>query len=133
MTAVSTLVFDVSYAPTANEPTRSGKGYWIYKFPGLLLHFAEYAFNAETVVPLFPDRIQIKRWFWVDPDQAKIRCVDADDILRSANQVIDEDLDICERVFNNLRAGVYGPGVLSNLAEPGTAYFQTLVENALEG
>ena len=86
--------FDVTYSPTEDEPTRMGKGYWIYKFPGLLLHFADYAFNAETVIPVTVDGVDIKRWFWINQDEAKTRGVEADALIESASQIMNEDLEI---------------------------------------
>ncbi|MFV2033251.1 MAG: SRPBCC family protein, partial [Gammaproteobacteria bacterium] len=42
--------FDVSYNPRRGDQTRAGRGFWIYKFPGLLLHFSEYSCNVESVI-----------------------------------------------------------------------------------
>ena len=44
-----------------------------------------------------------------------------------------EDLAICEAVQRNLEAGVYRAGVISAEREPGTAFFQRLVREALDG
>jgi len=124
--------FDVSYT-RGEDQSRSGRGFWIYKFPGLLLHFAEYSFNAETVLPIAPDRIELKRWFWVDTEKARAGGVDPAAIKPASERVMDEDIAICERVQCNLASGVYPGGHLSKSQEPGTIFFQRLVRDALAG
>ena len=124
--------FDVSYGE-GDDSSRAGKAFWIYKFPGLLLHFAEYAFNAETVLPLAVDAIELRRWFWSHADKAAAQGVDTASIRPNSEKVMDEDVGICELVQRNLAAGVYPGGQLSPKQEPGTVYFQQLVRGALDG
>ena len=124
--------FDVSY-DGGDDPSRAGTGFWIYKFPGLLLHFADYAFNAETVFPERYDRLRLRRWFWSNANKARAQGVDANEIRPNSEKVIDEDIAICELVQRNLAAGVYPGGQLSTSQEPGTVYFQQLVRAALGG
>jgi len=119
--------FDVTYSASVEDPTRQGAGYWIYKYPGLLLHFSEFSFNAECVMPESAGEIALKRWFWINRNQAQRRGVTADSLVQSARTVIQEDLQICERVYENLAAEIYQPGVLSVADEPGTIFFQSLV------
>ncbi len=121
--------FDVTYSASAQDPSRLGKGFWIYKFPGLLLHFSESTFNAESVVPISESRIALKRWFWSYPEGQSESDADPREAVSSASRVMDEDLDICERVFENLSAGIYQNGILSTQDEPGTRYFQSLVRD----
>ncbi len=122
--------FDVSY-DEGDDQSRAGKAFWIYKFPGLLLHFADYAFNAETVLPLAVDTIELRRWFWSQAEEAAAHGVDAESIRPNSEKVMDEDVAICELVQRNLAAGVYPGGQLSPVQEPGTVYFQQLVRAAL--
>ena len=124
--------FDVSYSDGKDE-SRSGKGFWIYKFPGLLLHFAEYAFNAESVFPLDANSIRLQRWFWSHAEKAARHGVDTASIRPNSEQVIDEDIGICESVQVNLASGAYPGGLLSARQEPGTIYFQQLARRALAG
>ncbi|MGI9319587.1 MAG: aromatic ring-hydroxylating oxygenase subunit alpha [bacterium] len=119
--------FDVTYSASAADPSRQGKGFWIYKFPGLLLHFSENTFNAESVIPLSERSIALKRWFWSLPPKASRSKTDPQEAVSSASRVMDEDLQICERVFENLSAGIYSSGVLSTTDEPGTQFFQKIV------
>jgi choline monooxygenase len=124
--------FDVTYAPSAADPSRRGAGFWIYKFPGLLLHFSDYAFNLEIVVPTGPRTVFLRRWFWCAEALAAERGTSARAAIDSAEQVMGEDLEICELVQKNLEAGVYETGRLSPTEEVGTIYFQRLVREALE-
>ena len=119
--------FDVSYCTSAADPSRSGKGLWIYKFPGLLLHFSDNTFNAECVIPIDEGKISLRRWFWSLPKERSSLDVDPSEAVSSASIVMDEDLKICEQVFKNLSAGIYRSGVLSTHDESGTQYFQELV------
>ena len=123
--------FDVTYSPSAADPSRHGKGFWIYKFPGWLLHFSDYAFNMEVVVPLGPRRIRLQRWFWCADELAAQRGTTAQEAIDSAEAVMAEDLEICELVQMNLDAGLYECGRLSSSEEVGTIYFQSLVREAL--
>jgi choline monooxygenase len=122
--------FDVSYGEGADQ-SRAGKGFWIYKFPGLLLHFAEFAFNAESVIPLDPGNIHLQRWFWSHAEKARLHGVETKSIRPNSERVIDEDIAICERVQANLESGCYPGGQLSAAQEPGTIYFQQQVRAAL--
>ena len=122
--------FDVSYSD-GRDQSRAGNGFWIYKFPGLLLHFAEYAFNAETVFPLDVDRIELRRWFWSDPEKATAHAIDTASIRPNSERVMDEDITICELVQRNLSSGIYPGGKISTKLEPGTVYFQQQVRTAL--
>jgi choline monooxygenase len=123
--------FDVSYRPTKADPSRHGRGFWIYKFPGLLLHFSDYAFNMETVIPTGPRTIRLLRWFWCAEALARDRGTSARAAIDSAEQVMGEDLEICEVVQRNLEAGIYQTGRLSPAEEVGTIYFQKQVRDAL--
>lgn len=124
--------FDVDYSGKGEDQSRAGRGFWIYKFPGLLLHFADYAFNAEVVIPLAADRIRLQRWFWVDEAAASAKGVDPDSIRPNSEQVMDEDLAICSRVQRNLESGVYPGGKLSQKQESGTIFFQQQVRKGLD-
>ena len=124
--------FDVSYTSTAGDLTRDGKGFWIYKFPGLLLHFSEYSFNVESVFPLAQNQIKLTRWFWVDHEEAQARNIDPEKMRESSELVMEEDMEICILVQRNLDAGIYQSGHLSPTEEIGTIYFQQLVRQALE-
>ncbi len=122
--------FEVNYA-SGKDQSRAGKGFWIYKFPGLLLHFADYSFNAESVIPTSANSIELQRWFWSNSDKAAQQGVKTETIRPNSEKVIDEDLLICEQVQRNLASGIYPGGKLSATQEAGTIYFQQLVRETL--
>ncbi len=121
--------FDVTYSNTLVDQSRSGKGLWIYKFPGLLIHCSEFGYNGECVMPVSAGSTNINRWFWINQNALSEAMVDKQDLLRSACQVIDEDIRICEQVFVNLSSGFAQSGPLSQVNEPGTIFFQQLVND----
>ncbi|MEM7294822.1 MAG: RHO alpha subunit C-terminal catalytic domain-containing protein, partial [Pseudomonadota bacterium] len=123
--------FDVEYRATDQDPSRRGHGFWIYKFPGLLLHFAPFSFNAETVSPLAVNRVHTRRWFWSDHTVCAREGVSSSDFIESSRQVMHEDMGICERVQTNLESGVYSSGYLSAHDEVGTIFFQQQVRSAM--
>ena len=124
--------FDVTYEASPIDPTRHGRGFWVYKFPCLLLHFGEYSFNCERVKPLGPGAVRLSRWFWCDTAKAAQLKVTPEEAIASSRLVMEEDLAICEAVQRNLEAGIYETGRLAPSEEIGTIYFQRLVREALD-
>ena len=119
--------FSVSYRePDGGE----SPGFWIYKFPGLLIHFSCSGFNVERVIPVDSVSAKMQRWFWFS---AQVDCRARTETIAFSNQVMDEDMGICARVQKNLEAGIYDRGVLSPEREPGTIFFQSCVRDALNG
>ncbi len=104
-------------------------GYWIYKFPGLLMHFSLNGFNIEKVTPTDRNHTLIERWFWFMPSVDRR---DAEQIARFSGRVMEEDIGICARVQKNLEGGYFRQGVLSAVREPGTICFQQWVRMALD-
>ncbi|MCP4878700.1 MAG: hypothetical protein GY896_24880 [Gammaproteobacteria bacterium] len=43
-----------------HDQSHTDKDFWIYKFPGLLLHFADFTFNAESVFPIDTGKIRLQ-------------------------------------------------------------------------
>ena len=125
--------FDVTYEASELDPSRKGRGFWVYKFPCLLLHFAEHSFNCERVQPLGPGRVRLTRWFWCDEARTRALGIGAEQLMESSRQVMKEDLGICEAVQRNLEAGIYETGRMAPSEEVGTIYFQRLVREALSG
>jgi len=106
--------FDVAYRNA--EGAHTGHGFWVYKFPGLLLHFSEDGFNMERVIPLAPGRSQMQRWFWFTADAA-----DADGAVAASTQVMHEDFGVCESVQRNLESGSAQQGASPYFGSIGTA------------
>lgn len=109
--------------------TDGSLGYWVYKFPGLLMHFGQNSFNIERITALEANRTQTERWFWFAPEASD---KEREDTVAFSNRIMHEDIEICSRVQENLQAGHYVSGVLSETREPGTIFFQSCVRQALE-
>ena len=117
--------FEVTYqAEESDSP-----GYWIYKFPGMLMHFSMNSFNIEKVTPVDRNHAMIERWFWFLPSVSQH---DAEQIIGLSGRVMEEDIGICGRVQKNLEGGYYKKDILSTVREPGTVCFQQWVRTALD-
>jgi choline monooxygenase len=117
--------FPVEYQ--AWDLDRKFKGYWILKYPGLLVHFSEHEFNCEQVIPLGVRRTGLRHMFWTPKSDPQL----AEKIARDWKTTMQEDMGICEEVQRNLDGGVYKSGRLSPARERGAIYFQSLVRNAI--
>jgi choline monooxygenase len=106
---------------------RPFKGYWILKYPGLLVHFSEVEFNCEQVIPVGVRHTKLRHWFWTPPGRPQI----ADNIARDWRTTMQEDIGVCEEVQRNLDGGIYKSGKLSPSREAGAIYFQSLVRESL--
>lgn len=104
------------------------KGYWILKFPGLLVHFSEVEFNVEQVIPAGVRRTRLKHFFWTPQDKPEI----AGSIAEDWRTTMQEDMRVCEEVQRNLDAGSFRTGRMTPERERGAIYFQSLVREALE-
>jgi len=120
--------FNMVYKATPSQP--QSNGFWIYKYPGLLLHFSDTGFNVEKVTPRGPRECAMQRWFWFT---AAVEPAGRRQAVEFSTRVMTEDLAICLRVQQNLEAGVYETGQLSKDRESGTIFFQQCVREALAG
>ena len=116
--------FDVTY----QGPGGDGEGFWIYKFPGLLLHFSQTGFNIERIIPIDATTTKMQRWFWFAVD---VTDAERQSTMAFSNEIMDEDLGICLTVQRNLEGGKYHTGFLSSAREPGTIFFQSCLRSAL--
>ena len=116
--------FDITY----KEGESVSPGYWVYKYPGLLMHFSLSSFNVEKVTPLGPTRTGMHRWFWFKPGVGEPQ---RKQVVSLSNQVIQQDMDICREVQKNLESGLFQDGMLFHDREPGTIYFQQCVRESL--
>ncbi len=120
------VAFDVEYADADNDG-RSGKGLWIYSFPGFQLVFGKNIFKAERVESVGMCRTRSTNWSWygaMDPKQRE-------DALDWAESIVREDMGICASVFENMQAGTYEPGPLSPKMEVHVAALQERVRRAV--
>lgn len=89
--------------------------------------------SLERIVPTGPDTTEI-RYIFMFRDQPKqtteTNLKDLRDAMEVSRVVTEEDIMICESVYNALKGGGYtSPGKLSPRHENGVEYFQQLVNS----
>jgi choline monooxygenase len=121
------IVFQVAYE-SADRTLRGAEGLWFYRFPGFQGVVGATGFKAERIEPIGPDRLKTSSWQWFRdlPDGER------DAAFAWSQQIVHEDLAVCEGVQRNMAAGAYRAGVLSPDREQHTARFQSLVRQAVE-
>ena len=118
--------FHVDYG--GDSDVRADKGLWIYKFPGLLLHYSDRALNIEQVEPAGAGSMLLRSWYWFPQGKEAY----GRDYMTDSIAIMHEDMGVCEKVQKNLEAGIYQSGKLSPEKEPGTIFFQHLIREALD-
>jgi choline monooxygenase len=120
------IVFNVAYAHDG-DALRGARGIWFYRFPGFQGVVGQRGFKAERIEPDGPSALKSTSWSWFRdlPDSERA------DAFQWAQQIVREDLAICETVQRNMAVGIYRTGVLSPKQESHTARFQELVREAL--
>ena len=104
-------------------------GVWSWVWPDLGVNVYHHGLMMERMTPLGPDRTRLDYLYFYDPAHGD----ELDWLLEGSDQVTREDKDICERVQQNLNAGVYRAGVLSPKHETGVAWFQARIREAHTG
>ena len=94
------------------------------------MHFSKSSFNIERVIPLEPGLSRMQRWFWFLPNVSEEQ---REKTIEFSNEVMNEDMGICQSVQANMESGNYQQGILSPEREPGTVFFQDCVRRALGG
>lgn len=122
------VAFHVNYGgESEGAELRGTDGVWVYRFPGFQLTASANVFKAERIEPVSPSKLRSANWLWyqgIDQEQVMEAC-------DWSEQVVREDLGMCEKVQSNLLTGVYHDGPLSPLQETHVARFQALVRAAL--
>ena len=120
------VVFDVQYGnENATSELRSGKGLWVYHFPGLQLVLGDNLFKAERVEATGVDGLRSRNWAWFS-GLAKDEKRDA---LNWAKTIVEEDIAICSSVYRNMDAGIFEPGPLSPNMECHVARLQKIIRD----
>jgi len=101
-------------------------GLWAWIWPNLGVTIYRGVLLLEHMRPVSADAMQIDHIFLHNPDDP----VDA--AIHASEQVTEDRAWDCERVQQNLDAGVYRTGVLSPTREGAVAWFQDHVQRALE-
>lgn len=104
-------------------------GLWVWLWPYAALNVYKDGMNLELMVPTGSETTELQYHFLfrdLADDEGNRQA------MAMSGAVTQEDIDICEIVQRNLRAGIYQTGVLSPRHEGGVALFQTMIRKALE-
>jgi choline monooxygenase len=120
------VAFHVKYEAQGSS-LRGAEGLWFYRFPGFQATLSARSFKAERIEAVGPGRLRSDNWSWFG-DLSKDERGAA---FEWAQEIVHEDLGICETVQRNLEVGIYKTGILSPAREGNTMLFQNLVREAV--
>ena len=116
---------DVVFYELADSRT-AAEGLWAWAWPNFGLTVYRNILLLEHTRPEAADRTTVDHIFLHEPEDPGV-----DAAIVTFEDVTEEDCWICERVQQNLRAGIYRQGVLSQEYETAVAWFQNRVDQAL--
>ena len=99
--------------------------FWI--FPNLMLDIHPDHFSTNLVLPLGHDRTRVVfEWFFRDPNSLAAR-ESVHRAVASSDEMLKEDIAVCEAVFRGLLSGAYDRGRYSARRESGVHHFHRLL------
>jgi choline monooxygenase len=102
------------------------EGLWAWVWPNLGLTLNQGVLRIEHMRPQGPDSTLLQHLYLHEPEDPSV-----DAAHLSSEQMTDEDAWICERVQQNLDAGVFRSGPLSPSHEGALAWFQARVTSLI--
>jgi choline monooxygenase len=105
----------------------AAEGLWAWVWPNLALNLYRNVLIIEPMRPHGVGRTQLDYIYLHDPEAEGL-----DAAIAASERLTDEDRWICERVQENLNAGIYDRGALSARHENGVRWFQARVVEALD-
>lgn len=110
-------------------PSRGGatESLWAWVWPNLGISVYRGVLQLEQLRAEGPDRTVMDHVFLHQPEDPGV-----DAAILNAERITEEDAWICERVQQNLDAGIFRRGVLSPSHEAAVGWFQKRVAEALE-
>lgn len=124
--------FSYQYSPLESDASLYGDGDALYYFiyPNTMLNLLPGRLQTNRVLPLGPDRCVVEFDYYYAPSdspEAEARKQADHDF---AQQVQDEDIEICEHVQRGLASGSYVPGRLNPLRENAVFHYHELLRAA---
>ncbi len=101
-------------------------GLWVWLWPNAALNIYKNGMNLELVIPTGPETMEL-RYCYLFNDVSPENEPENRKTIDMSFTVTQEDIDICEIVQKNLKAGIYTQGELSPRHENGVAYFQEMI------
>ncbi len=114
---------------TAMEGDERAYYYWI--FPNFMLNIYLGMLQINVIVPLGHQRtLTIFEWYFADPGTPET-WNQLQDSIAFSDEIQQEDIEVCEDVWRNLRSGVYTQGRYSVKRENGVHHFHLLLHEFL--
>lgn len=108
-------------------PANPAESLWAWIWPNLGVSIYRGVLLLEHMRPSGPDGMQIDHIFLHAPEDPGV-----DAAIHASEHVTEDRAWDCERIQQNLDAGVYRTGLLSPTRETAVAWFQARVQGALE-
>jgi choline monooxygenase len=108
------------------DPAHSPDNFWAWIWPNLGISVYRGVLLLEQMRPEGPDRLMVDHIFLHAPEDSGV-----DAAILASERLAEEQAGICERVQQNLDAGVFTHGVLSPTHEGAIAWFQNRVLQAI--
>lgn len=115
---------EVALCEVAKTKTGAG-GLWAWVWPNFGINVYRGVLMLECMRPDGPDRTIIDHVFLHEPEDPGV-----DAAITNSERITEEDSWICERVQQNLNAGIYQHGLLSPSHEDAVAWFQARAAQA---
>ena len=119
---------DRAYVPQPGDD--DAQYYWL--FPNVMLNVYQGQMQTNVVLPRGHDRCEVVfEWFANDPPADVTADARWTRLLAFADEIQDEDVEICEQVQKNLRSRSYDRGRYSPTRENGVHHFHSLLHEFL--
>jgi choline monooxygenase len=121
------MIGEVACFEVPNRPVTAA-GLWAWLWPSFSLSVHRGALMIEYLRIVGPEQTVVEHIFLHEPEDPGVEAA-----IHAAQRITEEDGWICERVQQNLDAGIYRQGLLSPSQEGAVAWFQQRVDQALSG
>ncbi|MBX9927609.1 MAG: aromatic ring-hydroxylating dioxygenase subunit alpha [Gemmatimonadaceae bacterium] len=119
---------DRKYVPKPGE--EDAQYYWL--FPNAMLNVYQGQMQTNVVLPRGPDSCEVVfEWFAAQPPENAATDPTWTRLLQFSDEIQDEDIEICEAVYTNLRSRSYDRGRYSAARENGVHHFHGLLHEFL--
>ena len=115
----------ISHHVTAKKGSVS-EGYWMYLWPNVAINSYANGFSLERIIPISPTQTKIS-YLYLFSDNCSD--VDMEKSMATSSKITEEDIQLVERIQDNLHSGLYIPGPLSPKHETGLVTFHSWLRN----
>lgn len=111
-------------------PYASGDAHYYFVYPNLMLNILPNRLQTNVVIPVASNHCQVVfDYYYANREEPSVQKLMEED-LHFANEVQQEDIDICELVQKGLESGAYHAGRLSVKRESGVLHFHDHLRRA---